>query len=315
MKKIMILVLALMAGASVQAQQPREVQHFAHRASRLEFEENTLAAFEGTYNKGIRGYETDIRMTADEELVITHDASLKRMTGVDIDVEKSTRKEIKKIKTKQGNPILFLDELVKYFRGSDIAYIEWEMKSNNYTEEQLKVYCDKAYKTVMKDKPENALYIFSSFDHRSIRTMKQLHPDAECMLITGDPANEKTLKTAEELGVKRIACNVDGTSRKMVKAAHKAGYKVNLWPGTSEEDFQLALSLGADVACTDYPVRILQFVKEKVGIDTGDHVGHPLFASQCFLQPRDSITHQTDARHFLHLYFKAMFLKEYFDMA
>lgn len=264
MKRITITLLSLLFAATAMAQQATEIMVIGHRGGRAEFEENTLAAFKGSFEKGVRGYETDIRMTADEELVITHDASLKRMAGVDLDVEKSTRKEIKKVKTKQGNPILFLDELVKYFRGSDIAYIEWEMKSNNYSEEQLKVYCDKAYKTVMKGKLENALYIFSSFDHRSIRTMKQLHPDAECMLITGDPANEKTLKTAEELGVKRIACNVDGTSRKMVKAAHKAGYKVNLWPGTSEEDFQLALSLGADIACTDYPVKILEFVKDKM---------------------------------------------------
>ena len=264
MKQLTLTLLSLLFATAVMAQQAAEVMVIGHRGGRAEFEENTLAAFKSSFEKGVRGYETDIRMTADGELVILHDASLKRMTGVDLDVEKSTRKEIKKIKTKQGNPILFLDELVKYFRGSDIAYIEWEMKSNNYSEEQLKVYCDKAYKMVMKDKPANALYIFSSFDHRSIRTMKQLHPDAECMIITGDPANEKTIKTAEELGVKRVACNVDGTSRKMVKAAHKAGCKVNLWPGTSEEDFQLALSLGADIACTDYPVRILQFVKEKM---------------------------------------------------
>ena len=122
------------------AQQAREIQVIGHRGGRYEFEENTLAAFKGSYEKGVRGYETDIRMTADGELVITHDASLKRMTDVDLDVEKSTRKEIKKVKTKQGNPILFVDELVDYFRGSDIAYIEWEMKSDNYSEEQLKVY-------------------------------------------------------------------------------------------------------------------------------------------------------------------------------
>lgn len=261
MKQITTLVIALFICAGAMAQQATSIQVIGHRGGRAEFEENTLAAFKGSFEKGVRGYETDIRMTADEELVVSHDASLKRMTGEDIDVEKSTRKQIKRIKTTQGNPILFVDELAKYFRGSDIAYIEWEMKSNNYNEEQLKEYCDKAYKTIMKDKPENALYIFSSFDHRSIRIMKQLHPDAECMLITGNPANEQTLKTAEELGVKRIACNVDGTSRKMVKAAHKAGYIVNLWPGTSVEDFNLALSLGADIACTDYPVQILEYVK------------------------------------------------------
>jgi glycerophosphoryl diester phosphodiesterase len=69
---------------------------------------------------------------------------------------------------------------------------------------------------------------------------------------------------AKEIGVKRIACNVNGSSRKSVTAAHKAGMIVNLWPGTSIEDFQLALALGADVACTDYPVQILEFVKAKM---------------------------------------------------
>ena len=138
MKRLTFTLLSLLFATAVMAQQSAEVMVIGHRGGRAEFEENTLAAFKGSFEKGVRGYETDIRMTADEELVITHDASLKRMTGVDIDVEKSTRKEIKKIKTTQGNPILFLDELVKYFRSSDIAYIEWEMKSNNYTEEQLK---------------------------------------------------------------------------------------------------------------------------------------------------------------------------------
>ncbi len=123
MKKITMIALALLISVGAMAQQTTAVQVIGHRGGRAEFEENTLAAFKGSFEKGVRGYETDIRMTADQELVITHDASLKRMTGVDIDVEKSTRKEIKKVKTLQGNPILFLDELVKYFRGSDIAYI------------------------------------------------------------------------------------------------------------------------------------------------------------------------------------------------
>ena len=264
MKKIAMIALALLIGTAAMAQQTTSVQVIGHRGGRAEFEENTLSAFKGSFEKGVRGYETDIRMTADGELVITHDASLKRMTGVDINVEKSTRKEIEKVKTLQGNPILFLDELVEYFRDSDIAYIEWEMKSNNYSEEQLKVYCDKAYKTVMEGKPANALYVFSSFDVRALSTMKELHPDAECMLIIGEPVSEKVTSMAKELGLKRVACNVDGTSRKMVKAAHKAGIIVNLWPGNSVEDFQLALSLGADVACTDYPVQILEFVKAKM---------------------------------------------------
>ena len=128
---------------SAQAQEPREVQHFAHRASRFEYEENTLEAFKATYNKGIRGYETDIRLTADGELVISHDETLSRLTPSDGNVEKMTRKEISKVRTDGGNKILFADELAKWLRKRDGVYVEWEMKSGGYDDEKLRQDCDK----------------------------------------------------------------------------------------------------------------------------------------------------------------------------
>ena len=50
--------------------------------------ENTLSAFALAAERGF-GIELDVRETADEELVISHDASLKRMTGFDLTVEKT----------------------------------------------------------------------------------------------------------------------------------------------------------------------------------------------------------------------------------
>jgi glycerophosphoryl diester phosphodiesterase len=49
-----------------------------------------------------------------------------------------------------------------------------------------------------------------------------------------------------------------------MKEAHKRGLIVNLWPGGSLEDFQLAVSLGSDIACTDYPQAVISFVKKKM---------------------------------------------------
>ena len=68
-KKTILTLIALTALLTVEAQQHRTVQFFAHRGSRLEYDENTMPAFRATYDKGIRGYETDIRMTADGRLV------------------------------------------------------------------------------------------------------------------------------------------------------------------------------------------------------------------------------------------------------
>ncbi len=262
MKHIVCLAFALMTCAVAVAQQAVQVQHFAHRGSRYEFDENTLSAFQATYEKGIRGYETDVRMTKDGELVINHDKSLKRTAGVDMIIEQSTRKELKKVKSLKGNPVLFLDELCKWLSKRDGLYVEFEMKSTEYSEEQLKVYCDKLYKMAMADKPANSTYLFTSFDKRALRTMKELHPEADIMFIIGKPISDDNIKQALELGSKRLACNMNGTSRAMVQKAKKAGLIVSLWPGGGIEDFQLGVALGADALCCDKAVEVMEFAKK-----------------------------------------------------
>lgn len=249
---------------SATAQKQLSIEVLGHRGARHELDENTLSAFQTAYKNGVHSFETDIRITADGDLVVMHDASLKRTCGVDVIVEESTRAELKKYKSLKGNEVLFIDELTAFFASRDIRYIEWEMKSKTYTAEQLKVYCDKLYKAVMPSKPAGATYIFSSFDTRALTTMKALHPDAECMYITSSPVEQSVFDKAAELGVKRLGCNLNGTSRKAMKEAHKRGLIVNLWPGGSLEDFQLAVSLGSDIACTDYPQAVISFVKKKM---------------------------------------------------
>jgi glycerophosphoryl diester phosphodiesterase len=56
---------------------------------------------------------------------------------------------------------------------------------------------------------------------------------------------------------------MDGSSRKAVAAAHKAGLVVSLWPGKSIEDLMLGAYLGADFLCTDRPVEYIRFAKEQ----------------------------------------------------
>lgn len=262
MKRLVYTFALLLIAASSFAQKRVEVELLAHRGGRYEFEENTRSAFVDSYKKGIRSYETDIRLTADNHIVISHDASLKRVFGLDVNVEKSTRAELEKCRSAKGNPVLFVDELAELFGGMDIRYVEWEMKSKGYTQEQLNLYCDKIYKTVMATKPKDALYIFSSFDERAILTMRRLHPEAECALITSDPMSKELIKHLKELGFKRVACTIHETSRKAMSEAHKEGIIVNLWPGKSVEDFQLAVGLGADIACTDIPVEVLKSTKK-----------------------------------------------------
>ena len=77
-----------------------------------------LAAFQASYAAGLRGFETDVRMCKDGALVIMHDASIERMTLGTGEVEDLTEAELRRIRSRKGNPILFLDELVAFFEQS-----------------------------------------------------------------------------------------------------------------------------------------------------------------------------------------------------
>ena len=120
MKKLSLsIIVALLTGAAAFAQS-QEVRFFSHRGGRMEYDENTLSAFEASYKAGYRGYETDIRMTKDGKLVILHDSNLVRTTDTEGVVEQMTEAQIRQARTKKGNKVLFLDELMDSLTGLGI---------------------------------------------------------------------------------------------------------------------------------------------------------------------------------------------------
>ncbi len=52
---------------------------FAHRGSKLEWPENTMLAFRLAHEAGATGFETDLRLSGDGQIVLVHDATLERV--------------------------------------------------------------------------------------------------------------------------------------------------------------------------------------------------------------------------------------------
>lgn len=267
MNKIRMIALAACAAAALDASaQEQEIRLFSHRGGRMEHDENTLSAFAASYDAGYRGFETDIRMTRDGALVITHDSSLERTTDGKGTVEEKTEAEIRSLRTKQGNKMLFLDELLEFLKGKEGLYVEFEMKTKPvelYPKERLHAYCDKLYDAVMAIKPADAVFVFTSGDYRGLRYLQAKHPGVDLLLITSKPCNDETIDLCKAMGITRMGATMDGTSRKAVKKAHKEGLIVSLWPGQSVEDFMLGAYLGCDYMCTDVPIRVKNYLAEK----------------------------------------------------
>src|SRR5690606_22096184 len=103
------LALALFGALAPAGAAPSSPFHFAHRGGLREFEENTMFAFKSSYENGLRGYELDVRMTKDGELVVLHDDKLDRTHDGTGSVEHFNAEELRGIKSKnQHEPLLFL---------------------------------------------------------------------------------------------------------------------------------------------------------------------------------------------------------------
>ena len=259
-KAVLCGLLALAAGLSF-GQEKGLV--FAHRGGAKEFDENTLAAFRGSYEKGLRGFETDVRMTRDGELVILHDEKMERSYAGTGSVEATTAAELRPIKTKKtGQTFLFLGDLLAYFSDKPGVYLEFEMKTGNinlYPDVRLESYCKKLHDTVMAKRPEGSFYVFTSFDQRPLKIMKRLDPQSDLLLITGGACSNEFVQAALKLGAKRVGCRIDLTTRAQVRAAQKAGLRVSCWPGYTVEDYDLGMALGVDALCTDIPVKVMEW--------------------------------------------------------
>jgi len=231
----------------------------AHRGTRGEYQENCAEAVSLALRHGIVGFETDVRLTKDGQLVIMHDANVARVSDGKGVVEELTLAELKKFRlNNSSDAIPTLDEMLAPLAGRKDVFIELEMKSAKLTKEKrLDEYLDKTY-AVAKRRMVPGTYVFTSFDADYLRRMRELHPDAPLGLVSLGPMTEALIAKAGELGCERVAPVLTGTTRELVDRAHAEGLKVALWMVQNKADWERARALGADTTTSDYPILLKQ---------------------------------------------------------
>ena len=118
---------------------------YAHRGlfDNKKIVENTIPAFKKAL-KDDHNIELDIRLTRDKKIVVFHDDSLKRLTGIDKLVRDMTYDELKMIKLLDTlDTIPLLEDVLKLVSGRSILLIEIkELFSNSTLKELNKLLLD-----------------------------------------------------------------------------------------------------------------------------------------------------------------------------
>ena len=80
---------------------------YAHRGASGDFPEGSKAAYLGAIEQGADGFECDVRLTKDKQIICYHDKDTKRLSNLDLEIAKSTYSQLKE----SINPFR-LDELL-----------------------------------------------------------------------------------------------------------------------------------------------------------------------------------------------------------
>lgn len=157
----------------------------AHRGDRAGYPENTMPAFLSAVEFGADMIETDVRETKDGVLVLIHDRSTLRTTGVDKNVDEMTLAELKRLDAgatfEDGRikaEIPTVREFIEGIRDSGIL-VNWELKvyPEDFGDEVAFGIADKLVDLIFEYGLENRSML-NSFSDRVLEHIKGRYGDA-----------------------------------------------------------------------------------------------------------------------------------------
>jgi len=210
-----------------------------HRGARAYAPENTLASFQKALEIGVDAVELDVRRTKDGQLIVMHDADVKRTTNGKGLVSDLTLEQIKGL-SNQGEKVPTLCEALDFLKGK--AKVLIELKETGY-EEQVLAEVEK------RGMEKNV--IVTSFHDDAIKKVRQLNDTIETGLIYAKHSNP--LKAAVELKANYLLPLYRFTHTANVEKAHGKGLKVIVWTINTPEEAAEYAKKGVDGIASDKP--------------------------------------------------------------
>jgi glycerophosphoryl diester phosphodiesterase len=221
----------------------------SHRGFSGGVPENTLPAIEKAIEEQADYVEVDVRMTKDGELVLLHDDSLKRTTGVNKKIWQLTYEEVSELDAGSwkdiaynGTKIPTLREVFELCKGK--VNLNLDLKYRN-TEEGL----EEKVAALIEEYEMQWQCVISSTSLAALEHIKQINPDIRTGYITyqiyrGYFYNDNIdfFSVRSNLVTKTVSSEV-----------HKAGKEIHVWTVNARSELLRMKLVGVDNVITDDP--------------------------------------------------------------
>ncbi len=239
--------------------QNAEINWISHRGVIENATENTRKAFQDAVAAGFQTLETDLQATADGVLVLSHDSDTSHVSSTSIDITESQYKEIKRIKTFDGQEILRFADFA-----SEFSQVKWLLdikpESSNGVVDALRIW-------VKENDKDGFLFRnarFLCWDRKEQEYARRKLPGA---IFMARPAECKwagffcllrmpwfgRIEKGKSYGLYPTAKAINLFKPGIIDGYHRYGADVLAYRPKDETQIELALSAGVDEVLLDFP--------------------------------------------------------------
>jgi glycerophosphoryl diester phosphodiesterase len=235
----------------------------AHRGSRLLWPENTMTAFAGAAQLGYGYFETDLRATADGELVCFHDPDLERTTDGRGPVAAATWETVSSLdagfnhRIDQGYPFRGRQVSVPRLIDLAVAFPDSGLVIDLKADESVMPLAELVTELGWQDRA-----IVGSFSEARLARFRQLTSDRVPTSASPNQTLRAVLSGAVGgilrgdvlvLAVPASWYGIPVVTDRFIRAAHSAGKLVHVWTVNRTAEMRLLLDMGVDGIITDRP--------------------------------------------------------------
>lgn len=221
----------------------------AHRGASAVAPENTLVAYEKAIEMGADYAELDVRQTKDGAIVLMHDKTVYRTTGVKGFVWDFTLDELKQLEAGswfgeefRGEPIPTLEEVIRQVKGRMKLNIEVKISENEPGIVQKVV-------DIIRAEGFSEECIITSFDMETVKTFKAIAPNLRTGLIFDKEYRSDVFEGNWEI----LSSNHELVDETFMQLARNSGKKIYAWTVNDREEMLRLIGLGVDGIITNKP--------------------------------------------------------------
>lgn len=230
------------------------MQVYGHRGAAGEAPENTIAGALHALERGARYIEIDLRLSADDQLVVIHDKSLKRTTGESGKPAQYKARQLAAMDARQDGPtwprkrdcgVPTLDALLKA-TGKMQGY-QLEVKSDTKTAiKRIASHLLERFPTASAARK----VVVTSSDFFLHEYLGDIAPHIIRGLVIMRP---DSLSNLEKLGCSYCAMHWSGCNPYTVRQLRKYGIHISVWTVNDAQIIKNLYRLKVDSVITDYP--------------------------------------------------------------